>query len=178
MKGSNTVEAVGCAKQRADKEYLAFSDYTTLTLDYPISAAKAFAKLSDPFKFVYISGEGANPAGTGVLFARVKGRAETALLQLSSSHPSLKVYNVRPAYIDPGDNFLAERPRAMVDRIANLLAPVARTLTPSYVSPTDKLAEVLVELAIGDGTPVAGGNGVEAGGRTLRNVALRRMERV
>ncbi len=155
---------------------MASSDYTILTHDYPISAAKAFAKLSDPFKSVYISGEGANPAGTGVLFARVKGRAETALLQLSSSYPSLKLYNVRPAYIDPDDNFLAERPRAMVDKIANFLAPMVKILTPSYVSPTDKMAEVVVELALGDGTPVAGGNGVEARGRTLRTVALRRLE--
>lgn len=164
-------------KRHADQEYLGSSDYTTLTHDYPISAAKAFAKLSDPFKFVYISGEGANPAGTGVLFARVKGRAETALLELSSSSSSLKVYNVRPAYIDPGANVLAERPLVMVEKIVKFLAPVLRTLTPSYVSPTDKLAEVLVELATGDGAPVAPGNGVEAGGRTLRNVALRRMER-
>ena len=46
---------------------------------------------------------------------------------------------------------------------------------PSTMSPTPKLAQVLVQLATGDGQPIAAGKGVEAEGRTLRNTALRAM---
>lgn len=34
------------------------SDYKTITLDYPLAAAKAFASLNPRFNFVYVSGEG------------------------------------------------------------------------------------------------------------------------
>ena len=30
--------------------------YEEIALDYPLAAAKSFASLSDPFKFVYVSG--------------------------------------------------------------------------------------------------------------------------
>ena len=33
-----------------------FRKYTEITKDYPLAAAKAFSSLSDPFKFVYVSG--------------------------------------------------------------------------------------------------------------------------
>ena len=31
--------------------------YPEITVDYPVAAAKAFSSLSDPFKFVYVSGK-------------------------------------------------------------------------------------------------------------------------
>lgn len=38
-----------------------YSEYKTITLDYPLAAAKAFATLSPLFSFVYVSGEGVRP---------------------------------------------------------------------------------------------------------------------
>ncbi|KAK5016645.1 hypothetical protein BJ546DRAFT_120613 [Cryomyces antarcticus] len=152
------------------------SDYTKITYDYPVAAAKAFATLSDHMNFVYISGEGADPTEKSYqMFGRIKGRAEAALLKLPAAHPSLQVYNVRPAFIAPGANYLGDRPRGIVEKMADYLTPVLQKCAPSFVSPTDKLAAVLVDLAAGDGEPVEEGPGVEANGRTLRNVALRRL---
>jgi hypothetical protein len=45
---------------------------------------------------------------------------------------------------------------------------------PSMVSPTGALSKVLVGLATGNGNALQG-SGIEAGGRTLRNVAIRRL---
>lgn len=35
---------------------VACRDYKKITYDYPVAAANAFTGLSDPFKFVYVSG--------------------------------------------------------------------------------------------------------------------------
>lgn len=36
--------------------FSSFRVYEEITLDYPLAAAKSFASLSKPFKFVYVSG--------------------------------------------------------------------------------------------------------------------------
>ncbi|KAK4958631.1 hypothetical protein LTR28_005437 [Elasticomyces elasticus] len=160
-------------------------EYTEITVAYPLAAVKAFAALADakaekeegPAKmnFVYVSGEGADQARARQMFGRVKGRAERELQELMGTNPALRVYSARPAYIDPEREWLAEKEPTWVDRTAGFVAPVFRTLMPSAVIPTHKLAEALVQLAVGDGQPVEAGVGVEHDGRVLRNTALRRM---
>jgi hypothetical protein len=78
-------------------------DYVKITVDYPLAAAKAFSTLHDPFKFVYVSGEGANltPGMFTPYFGVIKGRAEAALLQLGKDDSRLKPYSVRPGGLDP-----------------------------------------------------------------------------
>jgi hypothetical protein len=53
------------------------------------------------------------------------------------------------------------------------LAPVLRKLKPSIVTPTDALAKVCVDLAIGDGMPLVGED-VIAEGQTLLCEGVRR----
>ncbi|KAJ6609354.1 hypothetical protein B0H10DRAFT_2166342 [Mycena sp. CBHHK59/15] len=137
--------------------------YIRITHDYPLAAAKAFSSLSGSgkFNFVYVSGEGADPTEkTFTLFGKIKGRVEVALLALPSSSPytGLRVFNVRPGY-------------RLVDTI---VAPLLRNLMPSQVSPTDVLAKVLVDLATGDGSPLPPGSGIEAEGRTVQSIGIRR----
>jgi uncharacterized protein YbjT (DUF2867 family) len=79
-------------------------DYTELTHDWPLEAAKAFASTKDPsdkrFNFVYVSGEGADQTEKArAMFGRIKGRAEKDLLDLAND-AHLSVYNLRPAGID------------------------------------------------------------------------------
>ena len=53
-------------------------DYTELTYEYTLSAARALKEAGagtaeKPFRFVFISGEGADPTGkSGQMWARVK----------------------------------------------------------------------------------------------------------
>lgn len=54
------------------------------------------------------------------------------------------------------------------------LRPVMRGLWNNMVSPTRELGQVLVDLAMGDEKPLEG-KGVSGEGRTLSNVALRRL---
>ncbi|EME78313.1 uncharacterized protein MYCFIDRAFT_37148 [Pseudocercospora fijiensis CIRAD86] len=104
-------DAIGCIWAQGKSSIgMSEQDYTELTLDYPLAAARAFASLGAHFNFVYMSGEGANAEKeTGQLFARVKGRAERELSKLQEQEPSLRVYNIRPGGINPKGKFLAER---------------------------------------------------------------------
>ena len=129
-----------------------------------MAAAKAFATLSLQFNFVYISGEGVNitsasrvsnvladlpqatrkPGRFSALFARVKGETETSLLSLIPTYPSLRIYNVRPAFIDDTGAKLKEGSKPFSYALMDKMAPVLRLAWPSAVSPTGKLAEVLL----------------------------------
>ena len=98
---------------------------------------------------MHISGEGATrePGRFSPLFARVKGEAEAALLALMSEQPSLRVYNVRPGFIDESADRRKEAGggnQPVVYKFTKVLAPAFRTLYPSGVSPTKSLADVLV----------------------------------
>lgn len=153
-------------------------EYTKITVDYPWAAAKAFSGLSEQMNFVYISGEGANMDETkgGQLYARVKGRAERQLLKLAQDRATLNVFNLRPAVINPQGNYLQERaPKLYPERISTGLGSVLNVVWKSKVISTDALARVCVDLAVGDGSPLADGKGVDAEGRLLGNVALRRL---
>jgi len=155
-------------------------DYTELTHDWPMEAAKAFGNTKDRsgkrFNFVYVSGEGADQTQKArAMFGRIKGRAEKDLLDLANG-THLSVYNLRPAGIDGSDSASKpERARSMPEAIVGWLYPVIKAVAPKYHTPVDSLAKVAVDLATGDGQPLKLDAGVEADGRTLRNVAIRRL---
>jgi hypothetical protein len=97
------------------------AEYSRITKDFPMAAAKAFAdakaqhdaaatagsaKTLSKFNFVYISGEGAthSPGIFTQLFARVKGEAELALMALGRDpayRNNLAVYCPRPGGVIP-----------------------------------------------------------------------------
>jgi hypothetical protein len=109
------------------------------------------------------------------LFAKIKGRTETALLALpsTSSYAALRVFNVRPAYVDPPNPRHTDFKYTV---IRTVIAPVLRTFaSEARVSPVDVLAKALVNLATGNGEPLPVGNGVETDGRTVRSIGVRRL---
>ncbi|KAF2165879.1 hypothetical protein M409DRAFT_23610 [Zasmidium cellare ATCC 36951] len=151
-------------------------EYTKITHDYPVAAARAFAGLGENFTFVYTSGEGAEmDKEGGMLYAKVKGKAERSLLNLQAELPSLHVFNIRPAGINPAGNYLAERKPSWVDRGINLLGNVFERVYKPLVISTENLGKACVRLAMNDGKPWPEGKGVEEQGRLIRNVALRRI---
>jgi len=175
LKGAQgCVWAQGISQTKVDKD-----EYVRITHDFPLAAAKSMATLSDRFNFVYVSGEGADPTEKAYpLFGKIKGRTEKALLSLSSSSPSLsslRVYNVRPGFVDPSQSSEpVDRPRSFGEKVLlGTVGPLIR-LMPSRTIPADKCGEYLVRLAMGDGERLADAPGIEAEGRTIRNVAMRR----
>ncbi|KAJ9602434.1 hypothetical protein H2200_012976 [Cladophialophora chaetospira] len=179
-------------------------EYVKITKEYSVEAAKAFSSLrasnstsDDPdakkFKFIYVSGEGANlhPGMFTPLFGRVKGETERALLEVSKTtkySPLLSVYSVRPAAVD-GTNQpwiwkeVLNTKRTAFQRfyLPTLLYPIRWGWTGhAFHSPTEELGRVLVEMAVSEHRePFEVGDGVDAEseGRTLGNKRLRMLEK-
>jgi hypothetical protein len=159
--------------------------YVKITKDYPLSAAKAFSALNDDkINFVYVSGEGAtyNPGRFTQTFARVKGEAELALVDLSKQEPfskTLRIYNARPGGVDGTsqpeiwDQIVARR--SFLWRCSmKIMIPPLNVLSKNLMIPTPELGKVLTELAMSDGKPLEG-KGIEGEGRLVRNIGVRRM---
>ena len=73
-------------------------EYTRLTHDLTLAAAKTLARLNPQMTFVFVSGAGTDGTGQGrLMWARVKGRTENDLRQL----PFKAVYSFRPGVIQP-----------------------------------------------------------------------------
>ncbi|MGV3622389.1 MAG: NAD-dependent epimerase/dehydratase family protein [Archangium sp.] len=69
-------------------------DYTQLTYDTPLAFAKTLLEVNPNSSFIHISGRSTDSTEQGkVMWARVKGKAENALLKLPFTH----VTNLRPA---------------------------------------------------------------------------------
>ncbi|KAK6502639.1 hypothetical protein TWF506_003219 [Arthrobotrys conoides] len=153
-------------------------EYTTITKTYPLAAAEAFKELpvKEKFKFVYISGRGADQNGkASQMFGRVKGDAEKQLLGIASGKPTFSVYNLRPAAIDPGKTWIAERKQSLFEKtFFAAAAPLLRPFMASIFITTEKLAEVSIALALGDGEKITG-EGVDPDGYTIENSAIRRL---
>ena len=164
-------------------------EYRKITIDYPLLAARSFATLpsrdsNQPFNFVYVSGEGAttSPGMMTARFGKVKGEAEFQLLQLSKQeeYQRLRVFSARPAGVDSFEHqevkdAQKERPVGMTAKLAKPLFPVFRALYKDMISPTKELGDALVALASGNGEALPEGPGISGEGRTLSNVALRRL---
>lgn len=162
------------------------AEYTTLTHDWPLAAAKAFADLpgdQGTMKFVYISGEGADPDEKArAMFGRIKGRAEKDLVTAAAATanetttPALAVYNLRPGVIDPMGKRSADQPFSIARHVpVAIVGSAIKVLYPSMHTPATKLAQVALKLATGDAAPVPSGKGVYAGGWTLDNSVIRKL---
>lgn len=158
--------------------------YVEITKDYALAAAEAFKDLNGEkgVNFVYVSGEGATtaPGRFTALYGRVKGETEVALLALHKSHPQFRPYSARAGGVDPsGHKEVLEAGTWVRTGLVNkfvyrVLMPAIRVLYKGMHSPTPELGRALVQLAIGDGKPLSG-KGVDGEGRTLSNLALRRI---
>jgi uncharacterized protein YbjT (DUF2867 family) len=74
------------------------ADYTRVTYDYTLAAARSIVKVSPQAVFIYVSGAGTDSTEKkGGMWARVKGKTENALLAM----PFRAVYMFRPGGIQP-----------------------------------------------------------------------------
>ncbi|KAL6365320.1 hypothetical protein LRP88_01307 [Fusarium phalaenopsidis] len=176
------VWALGISQNKVTKE-----DYVRITKDYALEAAKAFSTLAgegeEPFRFVYVSGEGAtqSPGRFSPIFARVKGETETALGEMSTKISSLQADSVRPAFVDAAAHEAIQKyipdPGAMYRGMITVLGPPMRAFYKSGHSPTPILGDFLTKMAMGkvDGK-IEGPGAFRLGGSWIvENVGFRRV---
>ena len=74
------------------------SEYARITFDTPLAFAQTLARLNPNLVLVHVSGSHTDGTERGkVMWARVKGKAENALMRL----PLRAVYNMRPSLMKP-----------------------------------------------------------------------------
>ena len=117
-------------------------NYRRVTYDITLAAAQTLVKLNPSMTFVFISGAGTDSSERGrVMWARVKGQTENALLRL----PFKAAYMFRPAVIVPLHGI---KSRTMLYRvpyaILGPLLPLLKRLFPKYVTTTEKLGRAML----------------------------------
>jgi uncharacterized protein YbjT (DUF2867 family) len=101
------------------------ADYTVVTYDTPIAFATALARANPGMVLVHVSGGHTDGTEQGrIMWARVKGRAENALMRL----PFRGVYNFRPGLMTPKPGQKHVKP---LFRAALVLAPVMKLFLPA-----------------------------------------------
>jgi len=124
---------------------LSEAEYERLTFGLTMAAAETLARLDPGLTFVYVSGAGTDSSEKGpVMWARVKGRTENALLRL----PFKAAYMFRPAGILP---MHGERSKTTAYRVAYLLAkplfPLLRRAFPRYIVTSEELGRAMIRVA-------------------------------
>jgi uncharacterized protein YbjT (DUF2867 family) len=120
-------------------------DYTRLTYDLTLAAAETLARLNPAIAFIYVSGAGTDSTEQGrVMWARVKGRTENALLRL----PFRAAYMFRPGIIEPVHG--ARSKTALYRFFYNLakpILPLARLAFPNSILTTDEVGDAMLNAA-------------------------------
>jgi uncharacterized protein YbjT (DUF2867 family) len=119
--------------------------YTRLTYDLTMSVAKTLLRTSPELTFIYVSGAGTDSSEKGrLMWARVKGRTENALLSL----PFKAAYMFRPGAVVPVHGARSSTGwynAAYV--VVKPLYPVLHRVAPNFITTTEILSRVMVAVA-------------------------------
>jgi uncharacterized protein YbjT (DUF2867 family) len=111
-----------------------------VTVDFTVEFARVLRGSSPEAAFTFLSGNGADPTGRSrIAFARYKGAAEKALLEMGFPH----VYIFRPAYIYP---VALRKEPTLSYRLFRVLYPVFRLFGLAVRS--DDLGRVMVDVSV------------------------------
>ena len=124
---------------------LSESQYENLTYTLTLAAAETLARLNPRMTFVYVSGAGTDSSEKGrIMWARVKGKTENALLRL----PFKAAYMFRPGVIMPAHG---ERSKTAAYRIgyavAKPLLPLLRRIFSRHVLTTEEIGLAMIRVA-------------------------------
>jgi uncharacterized protein YbjT (DUF2867 family) len=120
------------------------ADYEKVTYGLTLSAAQMLSRANPGMTFIYVSGAGTNSSEKGrIMWARVKGRTENALLRLP-----LKAYMFRPGLIVPQDGIKSRTPAYwLIYTLCRPLLPLLRRVFPRQVVTTRELGEAMLNIA-------------------------------
>ncbi len=126
------------------------ADYTRVTYDMTLAVATTLSKLNPGMSLVYITGSGTDSSEQGsVMWARVKGRTENALLRL----PFKAVYLFRPGAIQP---LHGVQPKVgwirTTYRLTGPLLALAVRYLPNAMTTSERVGQAMINV-VARGTP-------------------------
>ena len=118
--------------------------YKRITYDLTIKVAQALERLNPNMTFVYVSGGGTDATERGdVMWARVKGATENALLAMPFAH----AYMLRPGFIRPLHGIVSKtRWYRALYAVIGPVYPVLKRLFPGQVTTTEELGQAMLQL--------------------------------
>ena len=117
------------------------ADYTRLTYDLTMRAARALSDLNTGMTFCYVSGTGTDSTEKGrSMWARVKGKTENDLTKLSFK----AVYLFRPGFIKPTAGL---KNAFTLSKVLGLLYPLWKRIFPGYVCTLEDLGLAMIASA-------------------------------
>jgi uncharacterized protein YbjT (DUF2867 family) len=126
------------------------ADYERITYGITMAAAETLSRLNPQMTFIYVSGAGTDSSERGrVMWARVKGKTENALLRL----PFKAAYMFRPGVIQP--LYGARSKTAWTRRFYSMTKPlltVLRRIFPDSILTTEQIGRAMLAV-VQYGTP-------------------------
>jgi uncharacterized protein YbjT (DUF2867 family) len=121
------------------------ADYHRITYDLTVVAADTVSRLNPQMTFIFVSGAGTDSSEQGrSMWARVKGKAENALLQM----PFKAAYMFRPGFIEPLDGI---RSRTAMYRIVygmmRPFIPILRRAFSKQMLTTQQIGRAMINVA-------------------------------
>lgn len=122
------------------------AEYTKVTFDLTLAAARALLAENPSMTFIYVSGEGTDATEKGgTMWARVKGKTENALLGLGFR----RAYMFRPGFIRPLDGITSRTASyRVIYAVLGPLFPLVKALAPSHVTTTRNLGVAMIRVAL------------------------------
>ena len=120
-------------------------EYTRVTYDLTMAAAEPLARLNPGMTFIFVSGAGTDSTERGrTMWARVKGRAENALLRM----PFKAAYMFRPGIIQPLHGIRSKtKAYQTFYTIAGPLLPLLKRLFPRAITTTEQIGRAMLNVA-------------------------------
>ena len=120
-------------------------EYTHLTYDLTLAAAKTLARLNPNMTFIYVSGAGTDSTERGrTMWARVKGRTENDLLKL----PFKAAYMFRPGFIQPLHGITSKTDvYRILYVITTPLFPILKALFPKHITTTEEIGRAMLNVS-------------------------------
>lgn len=121
------------------------ADYRRVTYDLTLSIAQILVRLNPTMTFIFVSGASTDSTGAGrVMWARVKGQTENALLEL----PFKAAVMFRPGAIVPLHGITSRTPLyRMLYTLTRPLWPILRASFPRHITTTEELGRAMLIVA-------------------------------
>ncbi|MFJ9534844.1 NAD-dependent epimerase/dehydratase family protein [Herbaspirillum sp. NPDC101396] len=120
------------------------AEYTRITYDLTMAAAQTLCRLNPQMSFSYVSGAGTDSTERGsVMWARVKGKTENALLAL----PFKAAHMFRPGAIQPMHGEVSKTPAyRWFYLLAGPLLSLLRGMFPRHITTTEQLGRAMINV--------------------------------
>jgi uncharacterized protein YbjT (DUF2867 family) len=120
------------------------AEYARVNLVLPVAVAETLSRINPGMTFAYVSGTGTDSSEQGrIMWARVKGRTENALLRLP-----LNAYMFRPALIQPRDRIQSRTPAYRnFYSLSKPILPLLHWAFPSQIIDTRELGKAMLQVA-------------------------------